>query len=295
MPTLQDQQPLILLGFTALEVEVYTFLLTESPATGYRVAQAIGKPVANTYKAVESLEDKGAVLVEEGASRLCRAVPAEELLGRLERSFMDNKERAAEQLARLGSPAQDDGVYHLASRSQVLEKARSMLRESRQIVLLDIFPEPLELLRTEIESAAGRGVKVAMKIYQATKVAGAGLALFPHGERVIERWPGHWLNLIADGREHLLALLGDNGENVHQAIWSGSAYLSWIHHGSIGSEIRLAALMNIIETGSTMAQIKEVMARYEELMAPEALGYQDLLKRFGKRGRRRQLSLSKEG
>jgi sugar-specific transcriptional regulator TrmB len=46
-------------SFSGLEAEIYTFLLRDSPATGYRVAQALGKPVANTYKAIESLQNKG--------------------------------------------------------------------------------------------------------------------------------------------------------------------------------------------------------------------------------------------
>jgi len=62
------------LGFTNLEAEIYAFLLQESPATGYRIAQAIGKPAANTYKAIQSLEQKGAVIVEAGSSRMCRAI-----------------------------------------------------------------------------------------------------------------------------------------------------------------------------------------------------------------------------
>src|SRR5262244_1295461 len=83
------------LGFTALEAEVYTWLLGEPGATGYRIAQGIGKPVANTYKALESLQKKGAILVEEDESRLCRAVPPEELLTQLERGFASSRADAA--------------------------------------------------------------------------------------------------------------------------------------------------------------------------------------------------------
>ena len=290
----QDHESLVSLGFTALEAEIYTFLLTESPATGYRVAQALGKPAANTYKAIESLEDKGAVLVEEGSSRLCRAVPAEELLGRIERAFLERKEDAADLLSRLEGASDDDGVYQLRTRALVMEKARWMLRQSRQVVLMDVFPKPLEDLRSEIEEAARRGVKIALKIYEPTRVAGAGAALHPEGAVVIQRWPGHWINLVVDGREHLLALLAESGEEVHQAVWSASPYLSWIYHSAVGAEIRLAALMNILESGADPSEVKSAMKTYEELMAPEAPGYQALVKRFGKPGRRRQPSPSKE-
>jgi len=39
-------------------------LVEYSPATGYRVSHAIGKQPANTYKAVRSLEDEGAIIVD---------------------------------------------------------------------------------------------------------------------------------------------------------------------------------------------------------------------------------------
>src|SRR5438874_1780106 len=74
---------LVELGVTGLEAEVYTFLLQESPATGYRAAQALGRPVAGIYKALEALAHRGAVVVEEGTTRQYRSVPGEELLGGL--------------------------------------------------------------------------------------------------------------------------------------------------------------------------------------------------------------------
>src|SRR4051794_30795350 len=110
MPPKSALAALASFGFTDLEAEVYVFLLRESPATAYRVAQAIGKPVANTYKAVESLQAKGAVVVEEGASRMCRAVPAGELLARLEHSFRERKTAAARALASVKRAAGDDRV-----------------------------------------------------------------------------------------------------------------------------------------------------------------------------------------
>ena len=68
------------LGFTQLESEVYTFLLGANASTGYAISQAIAKPAANVYKAITTLENKGAVYVEEGSSRLCTAVSSDELL-----------------------------------------------------------------------------------------------------------------------------------------------------------------------------------------------------------------------
>src|SRR5262245_33241006 len=74
--------PVSALGFTELEAATYAYLVQHSPATGYRIAHGIGKPIANTYKAIESLARKGAVVIEQTGNRLCRAVSPEEVLER---------------------------------------------------------------------------------------------------------------------------------------------------------------------------------------------------------------------
>src|SRR4051812_48967141 len=89
------------LGLSGSEAAVYAYLVQHSPATGYRVAQAIGKPVANTYKTIASLEEKGAVLIDDGETRACRAVPAEEFLARLDSQFRDRRARAAREFTEL--------------------------------------------------------------------------------------------------------------------------------------------------------------------------------------------------
>src|SRR5262249_15324517 len=111
-------QSLTGLGFTELEAEVYVSLVQSSPATGYRVAQSRGRRGATTYKPMESRHNKGAVLVDDGASRLCRAVPADELLAQMERSFQHRRQLAAQALASLHAAPEDDRVYQLQSVEQ---------------------------------------------------------------------------------------------------------------------------------------------------------------------------------
>ena len=82
------------LGFNDLEAEVYMFLLPSEPITAYRIGRAIGRPTANVYKAVESLARRGAVVIEEGEQRTCRAVPVVDLTKQLERAFRESLDRA---------------------------------------------------------------------------------------------------------------------------------------------------------------------------------------------------------
>lgn len=274
--------PLVALGFTALEADIYSLLLEEeAPATGYRVAQALRKPASNIYKALESLESKGAVMVDEGESRLCRPIPPEELLSRLERRFRDQREEASRTLAALSTPSTDDRVYQLRSADQVFERCRSMLSRAEQVALVDAFPLPIRILRANLEVAAARGVKVAIKAYTPAAVEGAMVSVDPRGHEIFERWRGQWINVVIDGREHLIAFLGADGREVHQAIWTGSAYLSWMYHTGLSSEMIADALERGLDDGLTVEGLRDQLADYFALRVRDAPGYQELVRRFG--------------
>ena len=99
------------LGLNQLEAEVYAALLRESPATGYRLAQILGKPAAGVYKALESLANQGAIELDDGRTRQCRAVPSRELLAQLERRFTERKRRAEAVLSTIPHAGMDDRIY----------------------------------------------------------------------------------------------------------------------------------------------------------------------------------------
>lgn len=253
---------LVELGLTRLESSIYVFLLGESPATGYRVARGIEKPTANTYKAIESLESKGLLMVEDDEKRLYRAIPYEEMLGELERRFVRRRNAAAEALARITPPGDDDRVYRLRSTEHILERCRSMLERARTRVLVDAFPNPLDGVRNDLEAAAARGVEVTAKVYRDTSIPGVRVVADYRGESVLAGWSGQWLNLVVDAAEHLLAYLSPDGTSVLQAVWSGSPYLSWIYHCGIASEIALDEVAGAVSDGKSITGVRAVLDRY---------------------------------
>ncbi len=245
------------LGFTELEGAIYTFLLHESPVTGYRIAQAIGKPTANTYNAISGLEAKGAILVDNGANRLCRAIPPEELLAQMTSAFRQQRQKAADALAKLETSAEDERVYQLRTREQVLERARQMLLRCRQVALVSAFPQPLEALRDALEEAAARGVQVLLKAYRPVDVAGTHMVLSSESARLLENWPGQELSLAADGEEYLHALLDWKDEAVIQAVWSQSIFLAFTHYNGLYCEWMLTTLNSKIQADMPTETLKQ--------------------------------------
>lgn len=269
------------LGFTALEAEVYAALVEDSPATAYRVAQVLGKAAANVYKAVDSLTRKGAVLVDDGESRILRAVPPAELLGRLDRDFQIARDRAERALQRLRGTDDDERVYRLKTREQVIERAASMLGRAKQLVALDVFPEPFADLRKEIAKAAARGVRTVLHVYEkGVEVPGAEVVTAARGDAMRRAWPGQWLNVVVDASEHMLALMRSDRGEVIQAVWSGSAYLSVVYFSGLDAELRNGALGAQIHAGASLAELRATVARWSKTTGSKLPGVVALQERL---------------
>lgn len=262
----QAVESLTELGLTALEAEVYAALVKESPATAYKLAQTLGKAAANVYKAVDSLARKGAIVVDDGESRLLRAVPAAELLHRFERNFRSAHERADHALRRLAGNDQDERVYRLQTREQVIERAAAMLARAKKLVALDVFPEPFEDLRADIERAAARGVRTLVQVYAplAEDIEGADVIVALRGDSMLRLWSGQWLNVVVDASEHLLALMHSERGDVVQAIWTSSSYLSVIYFSGLDAEMRNATLHAQIEAGASPSELKRTIREWSK-------------------------------
>ncbi len=235
------EETLAALGFTEIEAAIYCELLRGSAATGYRLAQAIGKAPANVYQALSGLAQRGAVMVDEGETRTYRATAPAELLRGLQRDFEAARAQALRALAGLESNVEDDRIYQLKTPTQVYERAGQMINGAREILLFDLFPQPLTQLTPLLSQAQARGVTVAGLCYGAKPDATFHLSQPASGDFAFERWPGLQLSVVADGREHLLALLSPDGLSVRHGVWSDSAYLACLQHSGLAAEIRLLA------------------------------------------------------
>ena len=279
---MQLTNALVGIGFTALEAEVYGALARGGASTGYRVARMIGKPAANTYKAIESLHAKGAVLVDDSKARVVRAVPPRELVRLVGRDLDTRKKRVSDALADLPVPDADRRIYELGTRAQVFERARTMLASARRIALLDLGPGPLAELRDDLVKAARRGVTVALRTDAAAELPGVEVVVIPpRGTAAAEPWPGEWLTIVVDGTEHALAVFGADGE-LHQGVWSNSAFLAWVFHSGLAAEITLDLAVTAA-AGRPKHGIAAALARLADFAPADAPGRRRLLDSVSKK------------
>lgn len=271
------------LGLTEIEALIYSFLLEKNPETGYKIAQAIGKPVANTYKAIKSLEYKGAVMVEEDTKRLCRPTPLAEFMSLLGRQFKNNQDCVLQEMAKKESFAGDERVYQMRSIDQVFEQSRSMLKRAERIVLIDVFPEILKSLIKDIRKTAQRKIEIFLKAYEPISIPKVEVITDARGRKVIEEYSGHWLRLAVDAREHLLAFISSDMSRIHQALWSSSRFLSFHQHCAIWDEILMDKVGHILRHSRhprQIGQISRVLGGYLRMNKDRLPGYGELLEQF---------------
>ena len=256
-------QSLIDLGFTSLEAEIYLFLLAESPVSGYRIAQALNRPAAQIYKVIEMLQQKGAVVADEGKTKLCRALPAAELLKHLEAQFRSRKTRADQALKDVPQAKSDHRVYQLKTVEQVYSRAESMLNQAERVVVMDLFPQPARRLSPLIEAATKRGVLTGVKVYDACEIHCTEIVVAHNARQTLERWPGQHLNLAVDAREFLAAMMNDDETELLNGVWSQSTYLSSLEHNGISSELGHTRLIREITKGSSLEDLQHSIVQLE--------------------------------
>ncbi len=249
---------LLMLGFTETEALVYCELVTGGPASGYRLAKAVGKARANVYQALSQLTRRGAALIYDSHVQTFRATDPGELMRVLTEGYRLNAEAARTALQTLAAPAADDRIYHLKTIDQLFERAVAMIERASAIVLVDAFPETLERILPALERAAARGVVVAAFVYDDRAVASFPLISSTAAHFALTRWPGLQLSVVADAREHLVSLLERGTGQVLHGIWSDSAYLSCLQHSGLAAEIRLASLA---ATGNPLDEIALLQAQ----------------------------------
>jgi sugar-specific transcriptional regulator TrmB len=272
------------LGLNALESDVYTLLLAESePITAYRIGKQLGKPTANVYKAIDALTRKGAVIVDESEPKLCRPVHADEFLGHLEKSFSASIRDARSGLEQLGEPPPDERVYHLRSVPLVFERARAMLQRAQRVVVLEAFPGVAAELRGAIQETIDRGVEVYLQLYGPLAIEGGHVVSTHEGDASRRHWRSEQLNLAVDGRELLLALLEHQLDDIYQALWTNSLYLSCLFHAGLMREHFFSQVGELAHSQPEDSPLNRLIAAHPVFHTMEVPGQVELFARLDMR------------
>ncbi len=245
------------LGLSGLEAEAYLAVLTEPDSTGYRISQVLGKPAPNTYKALDSLVNKSAILADEGSrSRTFTAIPVREQVIQRSRRLDMLADEIEQGLEKIHKPRSVEGVYKLSTVHQVMARAERMIENARDTLVADADNLPLKKLSDSFLSAAERGVRVLLHGREAMNMPGCEFI-----SSVTEGWQGDMLVLIADSSEYLIAFMSEDMRSLIQGVWSRNFIAPCIYRGYMIKALFYRISMMIGEDGNSLKEIRTELLR----------------------------------
>lgn len=243
-------EQLMEMGFTALEADIYLFLLTEGVQTGYAIAKGINKPTANVYKALESLSAKGAIEFSVSNKKQYFASDWKQLLKRREAQFSQTLSSLEKNLSELNREQSDDEqVYQITQVDQVFEQSLLLISQAKNKLMVEAEPESVPIFKQALEQAAARGVEIWIKVYEPVELEGVNLILRQRGSEVYGKTNDISFKFAADGNAMLMADITSDQKNVIQAFRSNSALMGMSIYCGLLYEIVLTQLKKSIPSG----------------------------------------------
>lgn len=267
------------LGFNRLESEVYIQLLTIPPATAYKIGKLINKPTANVYKAIDSLAKKGAVVMEDNKTKLCKAIKPKEFFNLYEANLIQKAKKVKETLNHLQDDVGDQGSYTIKSVALVFEKAKSILYNAKKIVVVDAFPKALKQIAHLLEETGRRDIQIHIEAYEEIKIPNTKITISKSiGDTATRYWNSQQLNIMVDGEVHLIALMDNDLKIVKQAVFSHNIYMSCILLASSLKEQTVIELLNIQESENFENEAKEILNQAKFFYNTDIPGFKKLMK-----------------
>ncbi|WP_461303886.1 TrmB family transcriptional regulator [Aureisphaera sp.] len=267
------------IGLNKMEAEVYLLLLGNEPITAYKIGKMLNKPTANIYKAVDSLSEKGAIVIQNGSKRLCKAIDVQEFLNALQFKFNVNAKNVSKSLSKVKKPKSDDGTYVIKSVDLVFEKVKKMIDHCNSILILDTFPIPYREIETNIQNAIKRGVTVHLISYSNdVELKGANIVVSSIGPSIMEKWKSQQLNIVVDGKDSLISLFNNDLSELHHASWSTNPYLCYTLHSLLMNYNTTTRIINTKNTNNKLAEIEGIIKNQEDFIQSDASGFHLLMK-----------------
>ena len=231
------------LGVNEFETSVYRLLAKLSPISVDRAADVLGAAAWRVNGALDLLASRGAAWVDRTRQPWsCGAIP-----------LIERGPGGALVAEVSGAPALGQvRYYRLGSTTAMLACARDMLRRTRQVALLDLFPHNAAELKDDLVSAASRHVEVMALVYEPLSLPGVRTVQMRRTGPLRE-WPGQQLTVVSDAEELLTGMTG-GASDPGQGVWTDDPLITVVQYDGMLSQIVSWAIDDVLMTGGTIEQ-----------------------------------------
>ena len=222
---------LVEIGFSEYEAKAYVALLRESPVTGYQLSKLSGVPRSMIYEVLGKLTARGAAMtLRTGGATKYAPIPAVEFLDQLRREHEELTDSLKDDLAILTAAPNLEYVWNIEGHENIMGKAMEMIVQAKSRIYLALLPATFPTLKSSLEGAIARGVRVVIYTASALELPGGQVVVAPLSGEALAQVGGLGLILVIDGEEVLVAewLTATQA----RASWTSSPLLVFIaeHH-----------------------------------------------------------------
>jgi len=232
------------LGISSDEGQAYLSLLQKDSVTGYQLSKSTGVPSSKIYSILSKLLERGFIV--STCTKPVKYFPcapdvvSAKLRGQYDKS-LDRLEDALKTIPRDDTTRQVL-AWNLTTRAEVMAKARGVLENSTDSILLAIWPKELRPIRAALRNAFTRGVKLTTVTYGATNLKEGNLYYhrpsdFPFRERGERRFV-----LTSDDRMAVIANFKSDG--LGSGLWTENVGLVRLFRDFIVHEVIIIMVEN---------------------------------------------------
>lgn len=256
------------MGLSDLEANVYIWLLENKRSTGYKIAVQISKPVANTYKALKSLEKKGAVVCDSSSNKTYfDTIPVEEFLNKIEKEFIKQRKKIINEVKKLDVQQEPIGIYELQSQELVFEKAIGMINTAENTLLIDCFPAPMKIIKEHFTEKRSKDVSIYVKIYSDENIDNVHQIKAANTELPYTELEGQWLIVLKDTVESLIAFFNKDGTELNHCVWIKDPFISFVLFNGSAHEFNFTEVYEKVYNNedNKIEKIKSIVNNYRNI------------------------------
>ena len=204
------------LGFSSNEAKVYGTLIKHKVLNGYEIAKLSGVARSLVYEVINRLIAKGrGHPVSDENRNFIKPIEYQDLIRSIKEENEKNIACAERELQQLATENADvDYVMNIVGEEKYVAKAKELIDSAQAEISLSIWQESFEVLRSNIENAISRGVKVYIFTFESISVAGATVYSYNIND-VSTLFPYRRTTIIIDGGECLVGEEGESNVYVH--------------------------------------------------------------------------------
>jgi HTH-type transcriptional regulator, sugar sensing transcriptional regulator len=208
------------LGFTEYEAKAYLALLQQSPLTGYAISRVSGVPRSKIYEVLNSLVERGDVLISYGEPIQYAPKSPSDLLKTRSETFEKQLTEAANGLEEfMHQDTPNDLIWDIRGRDEIFFRLREVIGRSKHQILVQIWEEDVIEIYSALEEAARLGNTITIMAYGNPDIPFA--QVYPHEPGAVEieeEYGGRWVIISIDGKEIVTGIVSLGKES--RAAWS---------------------------------------------------------------------------